>query len=404
MDLFSELSNNPKLCIEDLKEAKEHVYKGEVLIGGGIVAPKDLDSAIEFIKGLSSSSTRSVMRGGPLQDSRAFQARAIILAKYRPGIHLCYSDKEKEIDQLPNDGRDLGKISPNGKKWQDILKDALEAKLPWKKDTKLKHLLRQIARVEWMGMGDMGTAWPLHNDDGVLWVTNRHVVTPEGYGWHAQDKVGHWKPLDDEPGRLNRHALHEIEKGKPPGKSSFNVVAVAPQHSHDIALLRDGDTIGRKPAKQETPAPTGLEMVWQPIEFLHKDDNTRKADALIRVLKDRLVLAIGHPMYSEHHSREEIRSVFIPQMLGLKHIMPGRLLSQPLEVPRGSKNLVLRHDCSALRGASGSCIIDLGPSDTNFKDEKSLPPTFGKVIATHFMGKPFLTNLAVPSWCMTEVF
>ena len=60
------------------------------------------------------------------------------------------------------------------------------------------------------------------------------------------------------------------------------------------------------------------------------------------------------------------------------------------------------HDCSTLKGASGSCVIDLGPADLDpqklASGEQELPATFGKVIGLHFGGLWSQSNYAVPTW------
>lgn len=102
-------------------------------------------------------------------------------------------------------------------------------------------------------------------------------------------------------------------------------------------------------------------------------------------LKGRLVVVIGHPGGPSSYTNDgSLASLFNDAPPGTKRIMPGMLHpTEPLVWSEGGP--YLRHDCSTLGGASGSCLIDLET---------------GVVLGVHVSGRTLTENRnrAVPAW------
>jgi len=211
-------------------------------------------------------------------------------------------------------------------------------------------------------------------------------------GWYYLSKSprgSKWKPLDGRKGMLNFTAVEGIEAA---GRNGFEVDEIVASPGADASrIITDSDW------------PFALDPVLDKSELVGiggSDD----------ALKGRLVAVIGHPTNKDGNPTDEYDHVFGGAPLKLKRFMPGRLSSQkPLGTypTNGDQGVpVLMHDCSTLKGASGSCVIDLGPADLDprklFAGTEKLPSTFGKVIGLHFGGLWSESNFAVPTWTLSD--
>lgn len=369
--------------IADLTEALKKCEQQHAM-GDYPVTPTldELKAAIEALKS-SSSSKRS---GLALDKSVLFGLRAIIRAKFRPVLPLKWDEKSGNHLPFPTHVSSLGFMEEGDRKWGELLAEALKAPVAGRKYP-LEEIFRQVARVEHYTGDALGTAWPLHIETGMIWITNRHVLAKEGNPWYRRTSENVWEPTDsDSPGLLNCNAVGQYPKDVPVNQRPrpFKVADVAPRSTYDIAAL----TVS-------LPHISGLDIVWDPDEI---DDGKDPTEAL----RNRIVLAIGHPVDPKEQSAANVNTVFHWGKITEKHLMPGRLLARPWGNHEGLD--VLLHDCSTISGTSGSCIIDLGPPGTNYANTSSLPRTFGKVIGVHFFGIENHENRAVPSWKLTDLF
>jgi hypothetical protein len=344
------------------------------------VAEAELQAAIEALS--ASAGKRS---DAALDPRLLLGLRAIVRAKYRPVLPLQWNKESGNHLPDPKHLKTLGLIEEGGRTWGEILQDALKAPIA-DRNYPLEEIFRQVARVERGVEGAMGTAWPLHIEKGLIWITNRHVVAEERSPWYFEVSDEVWEPTDDISGKLNCNAVEKLPEKVPEKQQPrpFKVADVAPRSTYDIAALN-----------ASVPGIAGLDIVWDPEEIARGKD-------LKEALRNRLVLAIGHPIDPRGQSDANVSTVFKPGSITKKHLMPGRLLAKPFGKHAGLE--VLLHDCSTIAGTSGSCIIDLGPADTNYKDKDALPPTFGKVIGVHFFGIENRENHAVPSWKLKDLF
>lgn len=363
-----------KMAPKDCKPAK----------GGYLVAPTvaELEAAIEALK-FASAGKRS---GSALDQRLLLGLRAIIRAKYRPVLPLKWDEESGNHLPFPSHVDSLGLIGKGDLTWGKLLKEAFKAPIADRKYP-LEEIFRQVARVDHHSVGGLGTAWPLHIETGMLWITNRHVVAEEQSPWYFEVSEDVWEPTDsDTSGNLNCNAVVNYPE-KPTANQQprpFKVADVAPRSTYDIAALT-----------ASVPRIAGLDIVWDPDDIANGKDPTE-------ALRGRLVLAIGHPVDRKDHSDANFNAVFHRGRLAGKHLMPGRLLAEPWGKHGGLE--VLLHDCSTIAGTSGSCIIDLGPPGTDYTKPESLPKTFGKVIGVHFFGIENRENHAVPSWKLKGLF
>lgn len=300
--------------------------------------------------------------------SYADELEAIILAKYRPALIIKRGHKlEKDIERL-------GTLEDGKSKWSEVLASVSHANFDaasgW---GGVLWAARQVGRIETGSMSPswLGTGFRITKD---LVLTNRHVLTEQDFCWH------------DDNGQVQKRGSPYVEfealylESLPKNAVEFDTVPyLAKPGHHDIGVVHlDVET-----APQDYATSTPLTLYPDPIS-----EDT---------LKGRLVYVLGHPYLDTRDPADEMDLVF-RGVFGVKRVMPGRL---NMEKPVGERdNLpVLQHDCSTLGGASGSCVIDLGPADP--KEPKG--PSYGKVIGLHFAGLYKISNYAVPSWEVVKV-
>lgn len=293
-----------------------------------------------------------------------FVLEAVINWRYRPALVF-----NKDHKFRSNDLANVGSIASGARNWRDVIEKAFQATLS--DGTNLTEKAKSVARVQHSSGAVVGTAWVFGN--GEL-LTNRHVVRDQG--WFYQTSKGDWEPIDGNPGDLNFEAVFG---GTDIPQDQFGVIKVNPEPGSDASVLRS-DAGG----KGALPVVRDPDMIAPP-------------DKLKEELSGRLVAVIGHPSVQGENPSDEVQSVFGRAPLRLKRLMPGSLQDKPLS----DDGSVLMHDCSTLRGASGSCVIDLGPPDIDFS--KPLPPTFGHVIGLHFGGVWEQSNYAVPTWELAKL-
>ena len=313
------------------------------------------------------SDKESVMR------SYADDLEAIILAKYRPALLI------KRGYKLDKDIERLGTLEDGKNKWSAVLATVAHANFDaasgwggalW--------AAKQVGRIETGNRSPswLGTGFRITKD---LVLTNRHVLTEQDFCWH--DDNGKVKTSGNPYVEFEALYLETLPKS---AVEFDEVPYMARPLQHDIGVVH----LDLDAAPQEYTTSTPLSLYPEPIP-----ENT---------LKGRLVYVLGHPYLDSRDPADEMDLVF-RGIFGVKRLMPGRL---HLEKPLGEKQIdetqtlpVLQHDCSTLGGASGSCVIDLGPADPT----QPKGPSYGKVIGLHFAGVYKVSNYAVPSWEVVKV-
>ncbi len=301
-----------------------------------------------------------------------FELEAIIKAKYRPALVF---DKDHALRAGDLDRLGMMEESNSGS-WKDLVINALRAKTAGGQT--IGAISRKVARVEHAAGACVGTAWVISEQEDIRMITNRHVVREQS--WFYEKAPGQWVAIDDRRGVLNYNAVWNSQGND---LDEFDVSNVLKEPGPDASVL----TPDRKDR-------SGLEVVRAVEEFGWQGK-------LEDILKDRLVVVIGHPVASGSDPADEVDLVFGAAPLKLKRFMPGKLQVKPLGNYAGMP--VLMHDGSTLKGASGSCVIDLGPVGTDLTKPENLPPTFGKVIGLHFGGLWSSANYAVPTWELAKL-
>ncbi|MBN8471199.1 trypsin-like peptidase domain-containing protein [Corallococcus exiguus] len=215
---------------------------------------------------------------------------------------------------------------------------------------KIKRTLQSVGRVYFGSKGGngrgIGTAWVAGS--GVL-VTNRHVVDPHlgkksGDGWNLHEGTRVW--VDFLVEEQNAKTL-EFEV-----KRILHVEDGAAGHP-DLALL---EVETRNAAGETLPAPLPI----------------ASNDAEVRTSDDH-VYTIGYPGFDDTHESEVLEQIF-GGIYGRKRLAPGVITALD------ASTCSLQHDCSTLKGSSGSCVVRLA---TN------------KVVGLHFRGTQLSQNEAV---------
>lgn len=293
-----------------------------------------------------------------------FAMEAVINYRYRPALvfNQDHSFRQEDVDSLG--------LMENGKgSWKDLINALMNA--PSHKRG-LCSLGKSVARVEHANGAVVGTAWSFEKR---RLLSNRHVFLDSGWYYQASSK---WVPVDGRQGVLNFMA---VDGATISNRSRFDV---------DQLITNPGPDASRIIADSDSP------FVLEPV--LDKSE-------LVGSLEGRLVAVVGHPTSGDGNPADEVAQVFDNAPLKLKRFMPGRLSPQKAcgtYGAGGSGVPVLMHDCSTLKGASGSCVIDLGPADSDPKKLLEENPTFGKVIGLHFGGLWSESNFAVPTWALSD--
>lgn len=143
------------------------------------------------------------------------------------------------------------------------------------------------------------------------------------------------------------------------GTPEFAVRSVSVHPTLDLALLRVefGDMPAVPPLTVASEAPSGA-AIEQP----------------------RLVYAIGYPGRDPAHD-ESVLEELLGGVFGVKRLQPGGIMRILDDTPH------FNHDCSTLRGSSGSCVVDL---------------TTHQVIGLHSAGKLRKFNEAVALWRLVD--
>jgi len=215
---------------------------------------------------------------------------------------------------LPVRGGSVDEVTPE---WADPL--ALASKL-------IEQSIAGVGRLRVPEFADayLGTAF-LVAADRVM--TNVHVAISfaerTGSGW----KVGTGlSPLVD----------FLAEDGNP-ARSEFRVVAIDCLHPDprlDLAVLR----LERAGVRGE-PLPLPLPLNGDPA----------------RVQPGGRIYVIGYPAADDRHDLSVVDAVF-GRALSVKRLAPGEI------IVRRDEGLEFTHDCSTLKGNSGSCVLDLATS------------------------------------------
>jgi endonuclease G len=213
----------------------------------------------------------------------------------------------------------------------------------------LRKAIAAVGRIEVKGNGDLtvaGTGFLVGED---VIATNQHVAAQ----FAEPDGGGGFVPrlnLGGEEMEASIDFLEELGNSK---SLTFPIVEVLRMDADDdVAFLR----VGRQSA-EGGPLP-------QPIEF--------STDA---VQPGQLVAAIGYPQRDTRKEHAAELEAIFHDIFDKKRVSPGEI--------RGTdaKGRVV-HDCSVLRGSSGSPVTDLAT---------------GKVVGIHFVGEFLKINLAVPA-------
>nr|WP_315396023.1 serine protease [uncultured Duganella sp.] len=215
---------------------------------------------------------------------------------------------------------------------------------PFRQD--ISRTLRSVGRLatgaNQIGATYVGTGFMV--GQGVI-MTNRHVFEPYGL---VVKRDGMWKIA---PGITLRIDFKQ-EFGNSE-KDEFNVVELLwldERDDFDLALLRIEAADGRAP-------PPALALQSDPGYV--SDGN--------------MVYAVGYPAVDPKAAPKQVHAIF-EGTYEKKRLSPGRIMHL------GADGSSFSHDCTTLRGSSGSCIVDL--------------PT-NSVVGLHFAGDYLEANWAV---------
>lgn len=202
-----------------------------------------------------------------------------------------------------------------------------------------------VGRVEVTGHPDgltwVGTAWMAAEQ---IAMTNRHVVEE-----FAHQVRGRWTVRDGMTAAVD--FMREDDSVAGPQFTIDEIVGVHEDPDIDLALIRLSAV-----ASDRTPLPRPLVLESAP-------------DA---VRTEWRVYTLGYPGEDRRHG--EVEDELFGGIYGSKRLAPGQIA----KLAQDSYNLL--HDCSTLKGSSGSCVIA-------FENHR--------VVALHYSGSPFLENHAV---------
>ena len=318
--------------------------------------------------------------GADKSERESIHARAmwdlefIILAKYRPALVVEHNPTSDGY-VLQGAIGSLGTVQDRGQTWDEIIAPVTHTPggIIWN--------AQRTGRVELAGRQRFASRWvgTCFLYDNHLAMTNRHVLSE---GSCALDSGGAVRCESSVSLEINWEKLRRLRPGTNLKRFLSKVQAVP-----YMAAPAQPDC-GMVELAKEYLSP--LDIQWDPIPT--------------EELQGRLVYVIGHPGPDSSENSSVVSMVFDRRQLGCKHVMLGQLhATNPLAEVDGLPALV--HDCSTLKGTSGSCLVDLGP-----KDRQQLPGlSFGKVIGLNSCGNGGLggltpANYAVPTWKLSEIF
>ena len=227
-----------------------------------------------------------------------YRAARPVLNVTRRALHVVESNAESEI-------------------WKKRLEEAGE---------KVLRAIDAVGRIEVKGHQDLtvaGTGFMIRDD---VMATSQHVAD-------------HFSEEDDEGGfvfELNlggkqmEAAIDFREEVENPASFEFRVLKVLHMEMDkdpDLAFLRVALESGGK------PLPPRLELFTGPLDEV------------------RFVAAIGYPKHEDRPEHEELMRRIFGNIFEKKRVSPGEFL--------GTENGEVVHDCSVLRGSSGSPVICL---------------------------------------------
>lgn len=222
--------------------------------------------------------------------------------------------------------------------WQDRLR------LHWDKITAGIPAVGRIEIKNHVSYPWVGTGWIVEED---ILVTNRHVARvfagQRENDWvfltnHHQEELEVYIDFKEEFQRRTEQEIRVVE-----------VLYIAPSDQPDLALLRI-----------DRPRPS-LSLQEQCAE-------------------GALVATIGYPGVDHRHTRRVLNPIF-NQIYSVKRFQPGIKTKQV-------SDQLFHHDCSTLKGNSGSPVIDIHT---------------GKAVGLHFGGRYKETNYAVEASHLMEI-
>lgn len=318
---------------------------------------------------LASGSERESVHARVMDD-----LEVIVLAKYRPALVIEH-DLAGDGYLLQGAVGSLGTVQSRGQRWDEIIAPVVHRQggIIWN--------AQRTGRLEVEGTQRFAPRWlgTCFLRDKRSAITNRHVLR-EGPCFHDANGVVRWEA--EVSLGVNWEKLRRVRPGTNPQQFLSKVKSVP-----YLAAPAQADC-GLVELAEEYASP--LEIQWEPLA--------------VEELKGRLVYVIGHPGPDSSENPTFINMVFDRRQLGCKHVMLGQLhATNPLAQVDGLPALV--HDCSTLKGTSGSCVIDLGPADR----QQAPGPSFGKVIGLNScgnggMGGSTPANYALPTWELPKIF
>lgn len=299
-----------------------------------LTIPSDIDLLPEDIDRFIGIYEKEGLDGArqELGSSRVDASEAVIMRFARPSVLVA------------NGSFDL----PENRVWQDRL-DTYK--------NKIENVIPSIGRVELRNHPSLkyvGTAWLISDD---IVVTNAHVV--EEFG----EKNGDSFIFKVRRGRTIGATIDFQEEYGFPEERQFRVTKIlnigdVRAGEADLAFLKINRIGSDNNGNQITLTASPLEL----------DNNFSEGNS---------VVAIGYPAFdsraSEHGATSTVNEIF-DFKYNYKRIAPGEVISKTA--------IEFGHDCSTLKGNSGSPIINIET---------------GKVIGTHFEGIFWEENYAIPS-------
>jgi len=252
---------------------------------------------------------------------------AIILLTGRPALYI-------------QDGRFLG--APGG--WE-VLEDH-RAVIQRRISSVGRIEMRTALHTDWR---PLATGFVVAED---IIMTNRHVV--EAFAVSTSD--GRWSFLPRHEARIDFIGEFDIDR-----TALFELSEIIGVHTHpdcDLALLR---VQGTSSDGGSLPAP--LPIAAQPTDLKSSDQ----------------IYVIGYPMQARHTEEYQQALRIFDGVFGIKRLLPGSIMSLSPE------RFEVLHDCTTLRGSSGSCVVDLQTH---------------QVIGLHYGGVYRVENAAVALWTL----
>lgn len=209
----------------------------------------------------------------------------------------------------------------------------------------LAHVIPSVGRIEVpeIDFPFVGTGWLVDDD---LLITNRHVATV--FAARAQDGTAGFR---FRPGRTARiDFLEEYERPNALEFSLIKVLHIEDRNGPDIAYFKVARTSGA------TALPPPLVLYDGPVNLKQQ------------------IAAIGYPTKQDDFPEPELMLSIFKPYFDKKVLAPGEVDT----VSEGE----FTHDCSTLKGNSGSTLVDLAT---------------GQAVGIHFGGSFLEYNVAVPS-------